>query len=107
MTTTETPDVQDFNRLVEIVAEHFRVTPSDILATKRSGPTKTPRHVIAAIYSNWATLQRTADLMGLKSHQNVYYSRRRVQELIDEGRYASQFLAIMDQVEQDLPLMLP
>lgn len=105
--TTDTPDIQDFHRLVEIVAEQFRVDPQQLIDFTKKGAYKTPRHVVAAIYSNWATLQETADLLHYKCHQSVYYSRRRVQDLMNEGRYSKQLLAIMDKVEEELPLMLP
>lgn len=103
----ETKPIQDLNRLIEIVADEFRVEPEGIKTQIKGGTYKLPRHVVAAIYSNWETLARTAELLNFKSHQSVYYSRRRVQTLINEGRYKKQLLAVMDRVAEELPLMLP
>ena len=107
-TVNETPKhIEDFHKLCRIVAEEFRVEPQDVVERRTGGMYKTPRHVVAAVYSNWGTLRETAELLNMNNHQSVAYSRRRVQDLMNTGRYKAQLKRILDRVEKELPLMLP
>jgi len=107
-TIEETPKmVQDFYTLTRIVADEFRVDPDEIIERNRGGAYKVPRHVVAAVFSNWATLRETADLLNMNCHQSVAYSRRRLHDLLLTGRYKAQLKAVLNRVKKQLPLMLP
>ena len=107
-TETETPQyIQDFNRLVEIVSHHFRVEPDKVVSRMRGHKYTTARHVVAALFSNWETLQGTADLLFYKSHQSVYLARKKVQEMIETGENFRMLSPVIDEVSEELPHLLP
>lgn len=67
--------------IIEIVAEHFHITPADIYSNKRTANIAYPRQI--AMYlckENGTTLKKIGDIMGGRDHTTVMHGVEKIEK---------------------------
>lgn len=103
----ERPIDQDWRQLVAIVADVFRVRPVDLKHPRKTRIISTPRHVLAAIWSDGYTLEDTMRRLRWRSTATVSASRSRVERLLaDGGLEADRINEVMRRIAKEIPHIL-
>lgn len=75
-------DEADWNTLVDTVCEVYRRPRKQVISFLRSHDLCTPRHLVAAIWSETHTLEDTTIRCRWRAHKNVYHARDRIARII-------------------------
>lgn len=100
----ERPIDTDWRELVAIVADVFRVRPGDLTFPCKKRLISTPRHVIAAIWSDAYTMDDTMTRLRWRSTATVSASRSKVERmLVDGGLEADRINEVMRRIAKRIP----
>ena len=100
----ERPVDRDWRELVAIVADVFRVRPGDLTFPCKRRLISTPRHVIAAIWSDAYTMEDTMARLRWRSTATVSASRTRVERMLaDGGIEADRINEVFRRIAQRVP----
>jgi chromosomal replication initiator protein len=89
------------DRILEAVAGHFQVKPSDLRSKKRSRSVSSPRQVVMYLARRHTalSLEEIGDHFGGRDHSTVLYAVNKVQEQIDASpRFASEIDRLGDRL---------
>jgi len=95
---------KDFQRLLEIVAEHYPVSPDDIAnKQRRNHEVTTARNIAAACWANANSLSDTARRFGWKQAANTIRARERAEVLAEMPTHAYRIEQIVNQLQVEIP----
>ncbi len=88
-------------RVIDVVAQHFRVEPSDLKGKSRSGELTTPRHIAMYLASTILKLSypRIGQAFGDRAHTSIIHACNKVKKQIDTDRHLSESIR---QIKRDL-----
>jgi len=105
--TEEHPTDEDFRKLVEIVADVYRVLPREICSKKREHMFTQPRHIVAAIWSEGHSLEDTARRLYYGSSATVLEARARWRRLhAGEGIIKARVDEVTRRVVREIPWVM-
>lgn len=80
------------DRVIDVVAQHFKVEPSDLKGPSRAGDLTTPRHI--AMYLGHSILKlsypRIGQAFGDRAHTSIMHACNKVKKQIDTDRHLSE-----------------
>lgn len=98
------PQDADFQKLLSIVADVYRLKPAELVTRRRTHNITQPRHVVAAIWSEANSLQDTADRLLMWSPATISDARSRVAKLLaHDGLPAARIKEVMRRVATEAP----
>ena len=79
-------------RVIDVVASHYKVEPSDLKGKSRSGELTTPRHIAMYIASTVLKLSypRIGQSFGDRAHTSIIHACNKVKKQIDTDRHLSE-----------------
>ena len=95
---------KDFQRLLEIVAEYYPVSPEDIAnRQRRTHDVTTARNIAAACWANSNSLTDTARRFGWKTAASTMRARERAEVLAEMPTHAYRIEQIVNQLQDEIP----
>jgi hypothetical protein len=75
------PEDRDWNQLVKIFCDVYRVLPHELVSKRKHPQFSTPRHLLAAIWSDGRRIADTQERLYYRSAANIAYAKSRLQQI--------------------------
>lgn len=88
-------------KVLAIIADHFGITPEELVGDDTKDKYCTPRHFGVYLYLNYTTLfcRQIAEIFGYKSHRVIYHVADKISGLIEVSEdYNNHYEAIKEDI---------